>query len=136
MIEVSNIATHLLVTGGLLTLLVLGFLALFLVPSVIHWFRLQNILSSVDSLEAKVSPGDFKKLFTQDKHLAHLWAEYSESLHAQREEHDGQMQVVAVRATISADTYFNEQFVVDSRLRTDFFNRSLKFPLKPSAIEV
>lgn len=121
MIEVSNIATHLLVTGGLLSLLVLGFLALFLVPGVIHWFRLRNILSGVGSLEAKTSPGDFKKLFTRDKQLAHLWAEYSESLHVQREERDGQMQVVAVRSTIAADTYFNEQFVVDSRLRTEFF---------------
>jgi len=120
-IEVSNIATHLLVTGGLLSLLVLGFLALFLVPGVIHWFRLRNILSGVGSLEAKTSPGDFKKLFTRDKQLAHLWAEYSESLHVQREERDGQMQVVAVRSTIAADTYFNEQFVVDSRLRTEFF---------------
>ena len=121
MIEVSNIATHLLVTGGLLSLLVLGFLALFLVPGVIHWFRLRNILSGVGSLEAKTSPGDFKKLFMRDKQLAHLWAEYSESLHVQREERDGQMQVVAVRSTIAADTYFNEQFVVDSRLRTEFF---------------
>ena len=42
MIEVSNIATHLLVTGGLLSVLVLGFLALFLVPGVIHWFRLRQ----------------------------------------------------------------------------------------------
>jgi hypothetical protein len=120
-IEVSNIATHLLVTGGLLSVLVLGFLALFLVPGVIHWFRLRNILSGVGSLEAKTSPGDFKKLFMRDKQLAHLWAEYSESLHVQREERDGQMQVVAVRSTIAADTYFNEQFVVDSRLRTEFF---------------
>jgi len=96
-------------------------LALFLVPGVIHWFRLRNILSGVGSLEAKTSPGDFKKLFMRDKQLAHLWAEYSESLHVQREERDGQMQVVAVRSTIAADTYFNEQFVVDSRLRTEFF---------------
>jgi hypothetical protein len=91
------------------------------VPGVIHWFRLRNILSGVGSLEAKTSPGDFKKLFMRDKQLAHLWAEYSESLHVQREERDGQMQVVAVRSTIAADTYFNEQFVVDSRLRTEFF---------------
>lgn len=121
MIEVSNIATHLLATGGLLSLLVLGFLALFLLPGVIHWFRLGKILSGVESFEAKTPPGEFKKLFARDKPLAHLWAEYQESLHVQREERDGQMQVVAVRSTIAADTYFNDQFVVDSRLRTEFF---------------
>lgn len=121
MIELSTIATNLLVTGGLLSLLVLGFLALFLVPGVIHWFRLRNILASVESFEPKTPPSEFKKLFMQDKRLAHLWAEYQESLHVQREERDGQMQVVAVRSTVAAENFFNEQFVVDSRLRTEFF---------------
>lgn len=121
MSEFLNVATHLLVTGGLLSLLVLGFLALFLVPGIIHWFRLRNILVSIGSLEAKTTPSEFKKLFIRDKQLSHLWAEYSESLHTQREERDGQMHVLAVRSTIAAETYFNEQFVVDSRLRTEFF---------------
>lgn len=121
MIELSTIATNLLVTGGLLSLLVLGFLALFLVPGVIHWFRLRKILAGVESFEPKTPPSEFKKLFMQDKRLAHLWAEYQESLHAQREERDGQMLVVAVRSTVAAENYFNEQFVVDSRLRTEFF---------------
>lgn len=121
MTEVLNIAPHLLITGGLLSLLVLGFLALFLVPGVIHWTRLRDILSAVESLDAKAAPSDFKKLFTKDLRLAHLWAEFSESLHAQREERDGQMQIIAVRSTIAAETYFNEQAVVDSRLHTEFF---------------
>ena len=121
MIDISNIATHLLVTGGLLSLLLFGFIALFLVPGVIHWFRLRRIASGIESFEAKTPPGEFKKLFSRDKPLAHLWAEYQESLHVQREERDGQMQVVAVRSTVAADTFFNGQFVIDSRLRTDFF---------------
>ncbi|OYY94444.1 MAG: tellurium resistance protein TerC [Hydrogenophilales bacterium 28-61-23] len=121
MIELSNIATHLLVTGGLLSLLLLGFLFLFLLPGVIHWFRLRKILSGVESFEVRTPPSEFKKLFLKDKQLAHLWAEYQESLHTQREERDGQMQVVGVRSTIAAETYFNEQYVVDSRLRTEFF---------------
>lgn len=121
MIGVSNIPPHLLVTGGLITLLVLVFLALFLAPGFLHWFRLRSILSSIAELEPKASPGDIKKLFARDKKLAHLWAEFSESLHTQREERDGQMHVVAVRATIGADAYFNDKFVVDSRLHTDFF---------------
>lgn len=121
MIDVSNTATHLLLIGGLLSFLLLGFLALFLVPGLIHWFRLRNILSGIESFEAKTPPDEFKKLFMRDKHLAHLWAEYQESLHVQREERDGQMRVVAVRSTVAAHTYFNEQFVVDSRLHSEFF---------------
>lgn len=119
--ELSKIAPHLFVTSSLLSLLVFAFFSLFLVPGVIHWFRLRKILESVEGFKAKTPPGEFKKLFAHDKHLAHLWAEYQESLHVQREERDGQMQVVAVRSTIAADTYINGQFVVDSRLRTEFF---------------
>lgn len=121
MFELSKIATHLLVTGGLLSLLVLAFVALFLIPGAIHWFRLRRILAGVESFQTKTPPGEFKKLFSRDKHLAHLWAEYQESLHVQREERGGQMQVVAVRSTVAAETYLNGQFVVDSRLRTEFF---------------
>lgn len=119
--ELSKIAPHLMVTGGLLSLLVLAFSFLFLVPGILHWFRLKRMLNVIESFSPKTSPGEFKKLFSHDKLLSHLWAEYQESLHSQREDTDGQMQVVAVRSTIAANAYFNEQFVVDSPLRTDFF---------------
>ena len=121
MIEISNVASHLLVTGGILSLMVLAFLTLFLLPGVIHWFRLKRILAGLKTFQVKTPPSELKKLFAGDRHLAHLWAEYQESLHVQREERDGQMQVIAVRSTVAADTYFNGQFVVDSRLHTEFF---------------
>ena len=121
MIELAKIAPHLLVTGGLLSLLTLSFFAFFLAPGAIHWFRLRRILANIESFKVKTTPGDFKKLFAGNKQLAHLWAEYQESLHVQREAQDGLMQVVATRSTIPAEMYFNDQFVVDSRLRTEFF---------------
>lgn len=121
MIDISGIPTHLLVTGVLLTFMVIAFLAVFLLPGVVHWIRLQRILSGIGALKTGTPPSDFKKLFAGDKYLAHLWAEYQESLHFQREERDGQTRVVAVRSTVAADTYFNDQFVVDSRLHTEFF---------------
>lgn len=121
MIEISNVASHLLVTGGILSLMVLAFLTLFLLPGLIHWFRLKRILAGLKTFPVKTPPSELKKLFMGDRRLAHLWAEYQESLHMQREECDGQMQVIAVRSTITADAYFNGQFVVDSRLHTEFF---------------
>ena len=45
----------------------------------------------------------------------------SRLLHIQREERDGQLTIIATRATAPAELYFNSQFVVDSRLRTEFF---------------
>lgn len=121
MIDLSNIATHLLVTGGLLSLLVIAFVFVFLLPGLVHWFRLRRIVARLDTFDTKTPPGEFKKLFADDKQLAHLWAEYQDTLHVQREERDGQMQVVAVRSTVAAEAFFNGQFVVDSRLRTEFF---------------
>lgn len=54
-----------------------------------------------------------------------VWHTYGRSiktpLHIQREERDGQLTIIATRATAPAELYFNSQFVVDSRLRTEFF---------------
>lgn len=121
MMDLSNVATHLLVTGGLLSLLVIGFLSAFLGPGVIHWFRLRRIQNGMATFKTKTPPGEFKKLFAKDRRLAHLWAEYQDTLHVQREERDGQMHVVAVRSTVPSETFFSGQYVVDSRLRTEFF---------------
>jgi hypothetical protein len=120
-LELSKVATHLLVTGGVLSVLSVVFLFVFLAPGLLHWFRLRGILSSLEAFGEKNPLGDFKKVFARDKQLGHLWNEYQDTLHEQREDRDGQSQLLAVRSTIAADNYFNEQFVVDSRLRTEFF---------------
>lgn len=121
MIDFANMATHLLVTGSLLAILALAFALLFLIPGCLHWFRLRTILVGILDFQGKTPPGEFKKLFAQDQRLAHLWREYQDSLHVQREEREGQMQVIAIRSTVPAEAYFNSQYVVDSRLRTEFF---------------
>jgi len=108
-------------TGGVLALLVLGFAAVFLVPGVLHWFRLVAIQRSIATFETTNFTAEFRQVFCGDKRLAHLWKEYQDSLHFQREERDGQMLVKAVRATVPAEVYFNSQVVVDSRLGTEFF---------------
>lgn len=121
MIDVSNVATHLLVTGGLLSLLVIAFVSIFLVPGILHWFRLRGIQKSLASFKSKTSPAEFKKVFAKDRQFSHLWGEYEDTLHIQREERDGQMQVAAVRSTVPSESFFSGQYVVDSRLRTEFF---------------
>lgn len=120
MSSLNNWPISLLVTGGALLFLALAFFWFFGV-GVRHWFRLGGILASVSAFKEKAPPSEFKKLFAKDKRLAHLWSEYDDSLHVQKEESDGQMRVVAVRSTIPAEAYFSSQYVVDSRLGTDFF---------------
>jgi hypothetical protein len=114
--------TPVLATGGVLILLVVVFLTVFLVPAILHWFRLRRIHRRIAALDGKQHAiVELKKVFARDKRLAHLWKEYQESLHLQREERDGQMHLKSARATMPAEMFFNSQFVVDSRLRTEFF---------------
>jgi hypothetical protein len=116
-----TLPTHLLVAAGLLAALVLSFVVFFLIPAIAHWFRLRHLQAGIGALPGRTPPGEFRRLFAPDSRLAHLWKEYQDSLHVQREERDGQMQAVAVRSTLPAETFFNSQYVVDARLRTEFF---------------
>lgn len=110
-----------LATGGLLALLILMFFALFLLPGLLHLRRLHRVQREIGRFESKNLVSEFKKVFSQDRRLSHLWKEYQDSLHTQSEQRDGQLVVLAVRATGPAEVYFNTQYVVDSRLRTEFF---------------
>lgn len=54
--------------------------------------------------------------------LSHLWSEYRKTLHPQkRADEDGQIQLVRWRSTALAESFFTEQAVVESRLKTEYF---------------
>lgn len=108
---------HLLIAGGLLAALVLAFLAAFLLPGLRHALRLMRLHSGLATLAPNPQPAEIARLFAGDKRLAALWADYQDSLHIQKPGRNGP----AVRSTVRAETWFNSQFVVDSRLRTEFF---------------
>lgn len=69
-----------------------------------------------------VELGDIGSKAMASKSLTHLWSEYSKTLHPQRDDDSlGQTRIVRWRATALAETFFTEQAIVDSRLRTEFF---------------
>lgn len=118
----TSTPTSVLATGGVVMLLAISFFAIFLAPGIMHWFRLRGIQRRIALFDKqKLALAEFKKVFSSDKRLDHLWREYNESLYIEREERDGQMHVKFARATTPAEMFFNSQFVVDSRLRTEFF---------------
>lgn len=108
------------VTGSALVLLVVGFLVWFLRPATRLWYLLRDIH---EKLSARKNMGldELKAIFAADVGLAHLWSEYAETLHLQKEDRDGLEVVVQVRSTIPSELYFNSQYVVDSRVRSEFF---------------
>ena len=118
---ISSTPTTVLATGAVLAVLVLGFFLFFLVPGLVHLARLMKLQRRITKFGPNNYADQVKKVFGGDKRLSHLWKEYQDSLHFQREERDGQMVVRSVRATLPAEMHFNGQYVVDSRLRTEFF---------------
>ncbi|MVW72696.1 anti-phage defense ZorAB system ZorA [Bordetella sp. 15P40C-2] len=86
------------------------------------WYRarLGSVLRKLRRMNAKANREAIQNIFPT-KRLRHLWQEYNQTLHAQYEEQDGQLQVGVIRSTIPAEMYFNDQYVVDSHLRTEFF---------------
>lgn len=109
-----------LVTGGVLALLTCIFLAFFLLPAFLLLIRLLSVrrkLRQGKGLELSA----LQDIFARDKRLLHLWKEFQDTLHRQREEREGQMVTVALRATAPAEFYFNSQYVIEGRLRTEFF---------------
>lgn len=101
---------------GVLTLISL----LFFLWALLYRFRLGGVLRKLRTINARTGREAIQKIFPT-KHLRHLWKEYDETLHSQYEEQDGQRQVSAIRSTIPAEMYFNDQYVVDSYLGTEFF---------------
>ncbi|MGC3965171.1 MAG: anti-phage ZorAB system protein ZorA [Rhodocyclaceae bacterium] len=116
-----NKPVMLLVTGGFLVILGLSFLGWFLPQAILHWVKLSGLLRRMRAVTRKNAIAEFREIFSKDKRLSHLWQEYQESLHVQHRFEGGQSVVSAVRATVPAELYFNGQFVVDTRLGTEFF---------------
>lgn len=110
----------LLVTGGFLALLFVGFGYFFGWRGFWLRYRLGGLLKQL-RIQKIQNPADLQKLFQGDEKFGHLWKEFRDTLHAQTEQRDGQTVVVAHRATVPAESFFNSQYLVDSQLHTEFF---------------
>lgn len=68
-----------------------------------------------------VSVDKIEQILGVDSTLKHLWSEYTETLHEQHDHVDGGRRLVAIRATVPAEVFFNTQVLVDTPLNTEFF---------------
>jgi hypothetical protein len=127
LVEVMKEHWHLVLVAGLLVILTVDFLLGFVWQSIKLKGELRQAISALGQLRS-TAEGDMVELAEigskamPSRSLSHLWSEYSETLHPQREEDDsGQMRIVRWRATALAEAFFSEQVIVDSRLKTEFF---------------
>ena len=106
--------------------LAFAFLVWYLLPSRRLRRTLKSVIPSIQSLKpgANADPVDrdqVAKVLELDATLAHLWGEYTETLHDQYLLVDGDRRLIAVRATVPAEVFFNTQVLVDTPLNTEFF---------------
>jgi len=106
--------------------LALAFLVWYWRPSRHLRRTLKSVIPAIQALKpgADAGPVDrdqVAKILGLDATLAHLWSEYTETLHEQYDQVDGERRLVAVRATVPAEVFFNTQVLVDTPLNTEFF---------------
>ena len=110
------------VCTGSLVVLTLWFCLRFLLPGVFFRIRLGLLLQKLRRMKEE-NDKDLTSLFERDRTLSHLWQEFKETLHQQKEVNarTGVYETVAVRSTVPAEAFFSTQALVDSRLSTEFF---------------
>lgn len=114
--------THVYIVASFLGVSVLLFLGLFLFPGLCQVLRLRRVITGLQDLQGKQSIA-LEPVFQGDKVLEHLWKEFKETLHEQKELNpsSGQFEVIAERSTIPAEAFFCTETLVDTVLRTEFF---------------
>jgi hypothetical protein len=123
--EIVRLPLPVLVIAAFLAVLSLLFIGLYLVPGLSFRTKIGRLLIRLKALQRTKSNDPARALsalFAGDRTLNHLWQEYRDTLHVQKETNSaGIQEVVATRATVPAEVFFSDQVLVDSRLRTEFF---------------
>ena len=118
---------HIAIIGAMLVAISIGFIWRFVIPAIRLSKELSHAIAQLGDIRKNLSGhvvelGDLSEGAMSSRALAHLWREYAKTLHAQRKDDDhGQSQIVRWRATALAETFFTEQAIVDTRLKTEFY---------------
>jgi hypothetical protein len=110
------------IVGALLVALSLSFLVFYVVPGIVQRFRLGRVVRRLRALK----PGnlaEYAKAFSKDKRLTHLWNEYKDTLHAQKELNTktGSYDITRYRATVPAEVIFTRETLADTVIASEFF---------------
>lgn len=126
-IEIFNAYWPVLIIGALLFVIAIRFLAKFVIPACLLSKELGSALEALKKINARsggvvVELDEIAREAMAPERLAHLWREYTETLHPQKEKDAlGQVKIVRWRATALAESFFTEQVLVDTPLKTEFY---------------
>ncbi|MBI4985622.1 MAG: hypothetical protein HZC24_09860 [Rhodocyclales bacterium] len=111
------------IVGLLLAAIAAGFAARFVWPALRIGRELRQAGAALRALKARggaAEPAAIARQAMASERLARLWAEYAETLHPQADAADAAA-APRWRATALAETFFTEQALVDSPLKTEFY---------------
>lgn len=121
MLVLSDLPIHTVIIGGILVFFVLLFVIRFLIPAIHQNWKLGSYTKKVEEVD-KAHLDGLSELFSKDKILDHLWKEFRDTLHEQKDlDASGTYHTTAIRQTVPAEMYFSEQMLVYSPLKTEFF---------------
>lgn len=113
--------------GSVLGLISIGFISRFIFPAFVIGRELGKAIVGVGKIKsANGDPViDLETIGNQvmnSRKLAHCWSEFSETLHPQTAvDQSGQERVVRYRATAMAESFFTDQVLVETPLKTEFY---------------
>lgn len=109
------------IVGSVLIFFVVCFVA-FAIRATIIWSQLSSVASRLRRL-SKVGDKNPGPVFATNKTLSHLWTEFRDTLHEQREfdSSTGELKPSVMRSTVPAAMVFTTETLIDSRLLTEFF---------------
>lgn len=118
----ENLPQHIYVFAFILGVLSVSFLFFFLIPAVTVSRRISQVTRKLEALKG-APHANLAQIFGADNVLAHLWREYSHTLHQQTEPDPltGEPGVARWRSTVPAEALFRPEIIVDTPLRTEFF---------------
>lgn len=121
--SISVLPPHVLILLAIVLALTGVFVWQFVVPGVKFWFFLKRTNLKLQKIVDARSWVELDGVFNADTTLAHLWNEYQQTLHDQKQLNvqTGSLTIAARRATMQAEVFFGDTVVIDSRLRTEFF---------------
>lgn len=114
---ITNMPWYLQVLATAMAVLLLAFVILFLFRGLILWVTLRVTNRRLQTCAVGTPPDDLTAGFPKRAKLAHLWHEYAETLHPQRESG-----TITWRATAPAEVYFNAENIVDAYVGSEFFS--------------
>lgn len=126
MIEFAQQYLH-LVIAAFLALFGVAFAFKFWFPALRIGTELKRAIAALKSIkgEGNAPVTDLDRIAREvmtDQRLAHSWAEFTETLHPQKEMDEyGQENVLRWRSTSQADVFFTEQALVETPLKTEFY---------------